>query len=59
MSSAADRVSGSGKEKKKLRLLYHVSGEGFRRNAFVALSHGGYNIYGLEDLGVAALRRKP
>jgi hypothetical protein len=44
MNNVVARVSGSGKEKKKLRLLYHVSGEGLRRNALVVLSHGGYNI---------------
>jgi hypothetical protein len=38
------RVSGSEKEKKKLSLLYHVSGEGLWQNALVVLSHGGYNI---------------
>jgi hypothetical protein len=44
MNSATARVSGSGKLKKKLRLLYHVSGEGLWRNVLVVLSHGGYNI---------------
>jgi hypothetical protein len=46
MNSATTRVSGSGKEekKKKLRLLYHVSGEGLRWNVLVVLSHRGYNI---------------
>jgi hypothetical protein len=44
MNSAVARVSGSGKEKKKLRLLHHVSAEGLRWNALVVLSHGGYNI---------------
>jgi hypothetical protein len=43
MNSATARVSGREKEK-KLRLLYHVSGEGLRRNALVVLSHRGYNI---------------
>jgi hypothetical protein len=32
------------KRRKKLRLLYHVSGEGLRRNALVVLSHRVYNI---------------
>jgi hypothetical protein len=44
MNSVAARVSGSGKERKKLSLLYHVSGEGLQRNVLVVLSHGGYNI---------------
>jgi hypothetical protein len=43
MNSATARVSGIGKEE-KISLLYHVSGEGLRRNALVVLSHGGYNI---------------
>jgi hypothetical protein len=30
MNSATARVNGSGKEKKKLKLLYHVSGEGLQ-----------------------------
>jgi hypothetical protein len=38
-------------KRKKLRLLYHVSGEGLRQNALVVLSHGGYNIYGLGNSG--------
>jgi hypothetical protein len=45
MNSAAARVSGSEKEKrKKLMILYHASGEGLRRNTFIVLSHRGYNI---------------
>jgi hypothetical protein len=43
MNSAVARVNRSGKEK-KLRLLYHVSGEGLRRNVLVVLSHRCYNI---------------
>jgi hypothetical protein len=31
-------------EKKKNRLLYHVSGEGWPLNRLILLSHGGYNI---------------
>jgi hypothetical protein len=44
MNSVTARVSESEKERKKLRLLYHVSGEGLRWNALVVLGHRGYNI---------------
>jgi hypothetical protein len=51
MNSVATRVSESEKQRKKLRLLYHVSGEGLRWSALVVLSHGGYNIKELRDPG--------
>jgi hypothetical protein len=44
MNSVTARVSGSGKEKKKLRLLYYVSEEGLQRITLVILSYGEYNI---------------
>jgi hypothetical protein len=44
MNNVVARVSESEKERKKLRLLYHVSGEGLRQSALFVLSHRGYNI---------------
>jgi hypothetical protein len=46
-------------KRKKLNLLYHVSGEGLRRNALVVLSHGEYIYRGWETQGVAAPRKNP
>jgi hypothetical protein len=36
-----------------------VSKEGLPRNMLVVLRYGGYNIYGLGDVGVVAPRGKP
>jgi hypothetical protein len=58
MNSATARVSENGKGKKNTDSYTMLVERDSRRIRLDLLSHGGYNIYGLGDPGVAAPRGK-